>query len=183
MKGAIALVVLYLLYLLCPLTPAVFSRLVTLWLFSSLLEYNSFIVSNFNYCPLTWHFCGEKFIKNLEKIQEITFRFIYDDYQSNYDSLLRSKLTNLKLRRIRTITLEIHKIIHKQWPTYYNDLVNIKAHTFNFRYKDVAIIPQVRTTSYGSNSFCSYAPNLWTFPPQYLRLEVKHDQFKSLIEN
>ena len=22
--------------------------------------YYSFIMSNFNYCPLTWHFCGEK---------------------------------------------------------------------------------------------------------------------------
>jgi len=32
--------------------------------------YYSFILSNFNYCPLTWHFCGETHTKKIEKIQE-----------------------------------------------------------------------------------------------------------------
>ena len=26
-----------------------------------------FILSNFNFCPLTWHFCGETYTKKLEK--------------------------------------------------------------------------------------------------------------------
>jgi len=30
--------------------------------------YYSFILSNFNYCPLTWHFCGETHTKKIEKI-------------------------------------------------------------------------------------------------------------------
>ena len=33
----------------------------------------SFILSNFNYCPLTWHFCGEVNTKEIEKIQEWAF--------------------------------------------------------------------------------------------------------------
>jgi len=144
--------------------------------------YYSFILSNFNYCPLTWHFCGEVFTKKLEKIQERALRFIYDDYNSDYETLLtKSKLPNLKLRRIRTMTLEIHKIIHKQGPTYLHDLVTLKSHSFNFRYKNVATIPQVKTTSYGSNSFRSYAPKLWNSLPQHLREEVNYDRFKSLI--
>ena len=31
--------------------------------------YNSFIMSNFNYCPLVWHFCGQVNNQKLEKIQ------------------------------------------------------------------------------------------------------------------
>ena len=50
--------------------------------------YHSFILSNFNYCPLTWHFCGEVDTKKIEKIQERALRFIYSDYSSSYESLL-----------------------------------------------------------------------------------------------
>ena len=37
--------------------------------------YYSFIMSNFSYCPLTWHFCGEQNTKKIEKIQERALRF------------------------------------------------------------------------------------------------------------
>ena len=41
--------------------------------------YYSFFMSNFNYCPLIWHFCGEKKIqKKIEKIQERALRFIIE---------------------------------------------------------------------------------------------------------
>ena len=32
--------------------------------------YFSFIMSNFNYCPIVWHFCGETNTRKIEKIQE-----------------------------------------------------------------------------------------------------------------
>ena len=36
--------------------------------------YYSFVMSNFNYCPLTWHFCGEKKIqKRLRKYKKGPF--------------------------------------------------------------------------------------------------------------
>ena len=35
-----------------------------------------------NYCPLTWHFCGEANTRTKK------FRFIYRDYSSSYESLL-----------------------------------------------------------------------------------------------
>jgi hypothetical protein len=32
--------------------------------------YYSFILSNFNYCPVTWHFCSEKNTKKLKKFRK-----------------------------------------------------------------------------------------------------------------
>ena len=32
--------------------------------------YNSFIMSNFNYCPVAWHFCNLTSARKMEKIQE-----------------------------------------------------------------------------------------------------------------
>ena len=37
---------------------------------SKLTIYYSFVMSNFNFCPLVWHFCGEINTIKIEKIQE-----------------------------------------------------------------------------------------------------------------
>ena len=89
--------------------------------------YYSFIMSNFNYCPLTLHFCGEKNTKKIEKIQERALRFIYRDYDSSYESLLmKSQLPSLKIRRLRAIALEAFKILNNLPPVYLNDLLAFK---------------------------------------------------------
>ena len=51
--------------------------------------YNSFIMSNFNYCPLAWHFCSSQ-VNNqkLEKIQERALGILFADYNSSYRELL-----------------------------------------------------------------------------------------------
>jgi hypothetical protein len=38
--------------------------------------------------PLSWHFCSEANTNKIEKIQEWALRFIYNDYNSTYESLL-----------------------------------------------------------------------------------------------
>ena len=47
--------------------------------------FHTFILSNFNLCPLSWYFCSEKNTKKIEKVQERAFRFAYFDYTSSYD--------------------------------------------------------------------------------------------------
>ena len=85
--------------------------------------YYSFVLSNFNYCPLTWHFCGEVNTKKIEKIQERALRFIYSDYSSSYESLLiKSQFPSLRVRRSRTMMLEAFKILNKQTPVCLQDL-------------------------------------------------------------
>jgi hypothetical protein len=46
----------------------------------SLTSYYSFILSNFNYCPVIWHYCSEKNSNKIGKIQERALRFIYEDF-------------------------------------------------------------------------------------------------------
>jgi hypothetical protein len=57
--------------------------------------FHTFILSNFNFCPLSWHFCSEKNTKKIEKVQERALRFAYFDNTSSYDELL----VNVKLPR------------------------------------------------------------------------------------
>ena len=46
---------------------------------------NSFRLSNFNYCPLIWHFHSSKSLKKIEKIQEQALRILYNNSTSDYN--------------------------------------------------------------------------------------------------
>ena len=55
---------------------------------NKLTIFYTFILSNFNYCPLAWQFCSENNSRKLEKIQERALRFVYKDFDSSYEELL-----------------------------------------------------------------------------------------------
>ena len=146
--------------------------------------YHSFILSNFNYCLVIWHFCSEANTKKMEKIQERALKFIYNENHSTYEELLaKSKLPSLKIRRIRSIAIETFKIINKETPQYLHDLVTLKNNKYNFRYSNTAHIPTVKTTRYGLNSFRYYASKTWNELPDHFRKETSFNQFKSLINS
>ena len=47
-----------------------------------ILVYKSFISSNFNYCPVSWMFCGKSNLNKLGKLQERALRFVFHDATS-----------------------------------------------------------------------------------------------------
>ena len=62
---------------------------------------------------MVWHFCGESNTKKMEKMQERALRFIYEDFNSDYDTLLlKSGLPSLKIRPLRMIAIEIFKYMY-----------------------------------------------------------------------
>jgi hypothetical protein len=145
--------------------------------------YHSFILSNFNYCPVIWHFCSEANTKKMENIQERALKFIYNENHFTYEELLvKSKLPSLKIRRIRTIAIETFKIINKETPQYLHDLVTLKNNKYNIRY-NTAHIPTVKTTRYGFNSFRYYASKTWNELPDHFRKETSSVQLLCMILN
>lgn len=49
---------------------------------------DSFVYSNLNYCLFVWHFCSVKSQRHIEKIQERALGILYDDYESDYATLI-----------------------------------------------------------------------------------------------
>ena len=67
---------------------------------------NSFILSNFNYCRLLWHFTSCETIRKIEKIQKRCLRIIFNDYESDYETLPRnSNKPTMEIRRLRTLAV------------------------------------------------------------------------------
>ena len=66
--------------------------------------YHSIILSNFNYCPVIWHFCSEANTKKMEKIQERALKFMYNENHSTYEELLaKSKLSSLNENKLSSV--------------------------------------------------------------------------------
>ena len=82
---------------------------------------NSFVLSNFTYCPLVWHFCSSKSLKKIEKIQEQVLRKIYNDSTSDYNQLLnKSSKASIEVKHLRNLTLEIFKTLNHLNPECQN---------------------------------------------------------------
>jgi hypothetical protein len=47
----------------------------------------------------------------------------------------------------------LNKIVNKNCPVYLFELIDIKNISYSFRYQNKAALPQVRTTSFGLQSF------------------------------
>ena len=59
-------------------------------------------------------------------------------------------LPTLKLRRMRTMTLQVFSIVHKDSPLYLHNLINIEQHSYSFRYQKHCSAPQ------GKNIYLRY---------------------------
>ena len=147
-----------------------------------LLIYKSFIRSNFNYCPVVWHFCSKTDTEKLEKLQHRALRITFNDYNASYTELLqKANTTTLYNSRTRTIAQEAFKCLHKQNPTYLHDIITFRQDKYSFRYTNTAKVPTVRTTTYGKNSFRFSATQVWNSLPTHIRNTDNYKEFVGLI--
>ena len=132
---------------------------------------------------MAWHFCTEKNSKKIEKVQERALRFVYEDYNSSYDNLLKkAKVPSLQIRIMRTMALETFKIMNTLSPSCLHSLVHLRNSKYYFRY-NILDITQVRTSRYGKKTFKFAAATLWNSLPDHSRTENSFSQFKSLMQS
>ena len=125
--------------------------------------YNSFIIANFNYCPLEWHFCSQASTSKMEKVQERARRFINNDFSSSVQALLAStNIEPLHVKRLKQMATEVFKIIYNIAPDYIKELTSLQGSSYNFRNEGKASLPRVNGTWYGLRSFrYEVAPPEW----------------------
>ena len=147
-----------------------------------LMIYKSFIMSNFNHCPIVWHFCNQSSANKMEKIQERALRFICDDFESPLPDLLQQNgVLPLHISRMKLMAGEVFKIVNNIAPSYLHDLISLKSSPYDFRSEKQAQIPRVNSTRYGLRSFRYEAARIWNSLPNELRLAESYPQFRRLL--
>ena len=132
---------------------------------------NSFIFSNFNYCPLVWHFCSCKSSQKIEKIQLRCLRIIYNDYSSDYQTLLKlSQKPSMEIKRLRNLALEIFKTKSRF------------SAKLNSRVRPNDILVKAREfASFGDKNLATVGPKIWNALPQNIKAENFYVKFKEYI--
>ena len=140
----------------------------------------SFILANFNYCPLVWHFCTSESLKKLERIQERALWLLLNDYQSDYETLLeKSNKPTLQIRRIKLLATEIFKTINDLNPSYMKEIFELNTRK-NAGTKKLVVQSQ-KSMNYGSYSLRSLGPRIWNKLPISIRNLNEPSTFKELI--
>ena len=88
---------------------------------------NSYFYSNFNYCPLVWIFSSAESLNKVESLQKRTLRFIYDNFDSAYESLLKlTGKSTMNVTRLRSLCIEIFKTLNNIYPVFMNETFELR---------------------------------------------------------
>ena len=116
---------------------------------------NSFIFSNFNYCPLVWHFCSCRSSQKIEKIKVCCLRIIYNYYSSDYQTLLKlSQKPSMEIKRLASLILEIFKTINDLNPSSMKSLFSAKLNA-RVRPNDI-LVKAHKSATFGDKSLAKH---------------------------
>ena len=92
----------------------------------------SFITSQFNYCPITWMYCQRKSNNLINRIHERALRIAYNDYLSDFNSLLvKDDSVIIHHRNIQALTLEIYKTLNNLNPQFMKEVFCLKQQNYS----------------------------------------------------
>ena len=141
---------------------------------------NSFVYSNFNYCPLVWYFCSAKPVKEIEKIQEPTLKILYNDFSSDFEFILnKSDKSTMEVKRLRTLAMEVFKTLNNMNPEYMKEIFH--KTTFTTHRPLNLQVNENHTTKYGNISLRYLGPHIWNSLPNLIKKETDYTKFKEFI--
>ena len=120
--------------------------------------------------------------KSLHYNQRIALRIIYNDYNSDYNTLL-DKSKQLKIHEInkRKLLIEVYKCLHKNNPSFLNDLFTEKSTQYNLRMSNLLKLPSTNTQSYGLKSITYRGSMIWNNLSDQLKTSTSIIQFKNAL--
>src|SRR6056300_284101 len=150
---------------------------------SRMTIYKTFILSNFNYCPLIWMFTNKTNLIKIEKIQKRALRFICNDFTSTYEELLnKCQVPSIRIMTLRNLAIEVFKCVNELNPKYVNEMISIKNSSYNLRKHLNIERLKMKTSTYGLMSFRSYGPKIWNMLPNNMKISVCLNDFKNIIK-
>ena len=116
----------------------------------------------------------------INKLHERALRFVYNDYISSYDALLKKDgSVCIHCKNIRSVALEMYKIKNNLAPEMIQNLVQKSscASRKNF------LQPKKNTVKFGDNSFSTFGPIVWDdMLPAELKTNLTLREFKKALK-
>ena len=134
------------------------------------LMMNTFIMSQFSYCPLIWMFHDKNINNKINRIQERALRIAYKDNNSPYEKLLENdNSVSIHQKNLQLLMVEIYKTRNHLNPSFMMDIFEEKSMPYQLRSSSNLNLPKVRTTCYGTDAVRFMGQRVWAKLP----VEVK----------
>ena len=141
----------------------------------------SFIVSQFNYCPIIWMYCQRRSNNLINKIHERALRIAYNDYVSSFDTLLeKDESVTFHQKNVQSLCLEIYKTTQNVNPSFMNEVFTIKNQPDNTR-KQNLVYPNPHTVTYGLHTFGYRGSLVWSSLPKEIQNTTDISAFKKFV--
>ena len=122
---------------------------------------NSYLMANFNYCPLVCMFSSASSLKKIENLQKSALRFVYNDYDISYEELLKSGKAIMNVNRIRILCTEIYKTFNNLSPDFMRDPFSLRetSRLVREKYMSELNIPVHNQVTFSSKSLRVFGPS------------------------
>ena len=150
----------------------------------STILYNSFILTNINYCPLIGMFCVKTSNDDINRLHKHALRVLLNDYESTFEELIRKRGEHtIHTRNLQGLMLEVYKYLTSDNSSFLWDFLKRKPVNYNLRLKDLVQLPETRTLRYGNDSLTFRGSILWNALSDRIKSENSVSQFKNNIKN
>ena len=149
-----------------------------------MLTMKTFIMSQFNYCPLVWMFYDRTINNKLNRMHERALRIAGKDDKSSFQELLqKTKSVSIHKRNLQLLMVEIYKTKHNLNPSFMKQIFEDKILPYNLRNTGTLLLPKVRTTAYGVETVRFLGQRLWEKLPDALKNAKCLESFKREIKS
>ena len=142
---------------------------------------NSFIRSQFNYCPLVWMLHDRATNSKLNCIQERAVRLVCKDSESEL-AVLKEQYGTIHQHNLQLLMIEILKTKNDLNPTFMKKILTEREIQYNLRNKNHLRLPKVNTTSYGIEYIQYRGHHLWASLPREIKDSNTLVEFKWKIK-
>ena len=141
---------------------------------------NSFILSNFNYCPLVWS------LNKVENLRKRALRFLHNDYSSSYEEIFKkSGKSTVNISNYCSLCNEIFKTLNDIKPSFIKDIFKLRMTnrpTWE-KYKLNLETPNSNQLRFGTKRLKCLSPKVWHSLPYHIKSSENLIIFKTLKKN
>ena len=144
----------------------------------------AFVISQFNYCPLTWMFHNRALNNRISKVHERALRLVYQNKNLSFSELLKlDNAVTIHQRNLQLLAKEIFKVKSNLSPEIMKQVVDFQEPYYNLRSETTQFSrANIKTTHYGIQSVKFLGPKIWAMEPQNIKNCKYLQEFKKLIK-
>ena len=142
---------------------------------------NSFIKSQFNYCPLVWMFHDRVLNSKINRIQERALRLVCKGSDTEFEKLMKNTLTTHQ-HNLQLLMIEIYKTKNNLNPSFMRDVFTEKENRYKLRSENHLQLPMAKTTTYGIENIQYRGCLLWSTLPKEIKDSNTLPEFKQKIK-